>query len=58
MLRFLLIFALALAAICLALKIVREVGKAEVDWRGIGLGVAFVALAIYLSHATGIGGVG
>lgn len=58
MLRFVLIFVLALAAIYLALKIFREIGKADVDWRGIGLGVGFVALAMYLSHATGIGGVG
>ena len=58
MLRFVVVvFGLA-AAIWLALRIVREVGSADVDWRGVAFAAGFVALAFYLRHTTEIGGLG
>jgi len=53
------LIALAIAAtIYLVTRIVREAGKADVDWRGIAFAGGFVALAVYLGHVTGIGGIG
>ena len=53
------VVALALAvAVWLALRVAREVGKADVDWRGVAFAAGFVALAFYMRHATGIGGLG
>lgn len=58
MLRFVVVaFGLA-AAVWLALKVAREVGSADVDWRGVAFAAGFVALAFYLRHATEIGGLG
>ena len=58
MIRFVVV-ALALAvAVWLALRVARGVGGADVDWRGVAFAVGFVALAFYMSHATGIGGLG
>ena len=52
----LVVVALALAvAVWLALRVARE---ADVDWRGVAFAVGFVALAFYMRHATGIGGLG
>lgn len=51
--------ALAIAGACyLLLRIVKEVGKADVDWHGVAFAAGFVALAFYLRHATEIGGLG
>lgn len=58
MLRILLLIVLVIAAIYLAIRLSREISKSDVDWRGIGLAAGFVALAVYLSHATGVGGLG
>ena len=58
MIRFVLI-ALALAASAyLLLRIAKEVGRADVDWRGVAFAGGFVVLAFWLSHTTGIGGLG
>ena len=56
MIRFVLIALAIAAAVYLLTRIVREVGQADVDWRGVAFSGGFVALAFYLSHATGIGG--
>lgn len=53
----LMMLALALA-VWLALRVAREVGKADVDWQGVAFAAGFVALAFYLRHATEIGGLG
>ncbi len=53
----LMMLALALAA-WLALRVAREVGRADVDWQGVAFAAGFVALAFYLRHATEIGGLG
>jgi hypothetical protein len=55
MIRFVVIaIGLALLALML-LKLVRALGRAEVHWGGILFACAFVALAFYLRHATGMG---
>lgn len=58
MVRVVLVMVLVPAAAWLMLRAAREVGQADVDWRGVALAGGFVALAFYLSHATGIGGLG
>lgn len=58
MLRLVLILALVAAAGYLIVRLSKEVSKADVDWRGVGFAAGFVALAFYLSHATGLGGIG
>lgn len=58
MLRFVVVAFALVAAIWLALKVAREVGGADVDWRGVAFAAGFVALAFYLRHATEIGGLG
>ncbi len=58
MIRVVLVLLALAAAIWLALRIAREVGKAEVDWQGVAFAVGFVALAFYLRHVTEIGGLG
>lgn len=55
--RILLIVLLVLAAAFAAFRLAREFRRTEIDWSGIGIAAAFVALAVYLSQATGIGGV-
>jgi hypothetical protein len=55
MIRFVVI-AIGLTLLCLLLlKLFREVRKANIDWSGIAFACAFVALAFYLRHATGMG---
>lgn len=58
MIRIVLVILALSAAIWLALRLAREVGRADVDWRGVAFAGGFVALAFYLHHATGIGGLG
>lgn len=51
--------ALAVAAVlCLVIQLAREIGKRDVDWRGVAMAAGFVALAFYLRHVTDIGGIG
>lgn len=51
------LIALALAAaIYLVMQIVREAGRAEIDWRGVAAVAGFVLLAFYLRQVTDIGG--
>jgi hypothetical protein len=55
MIRFVVIaVALALLALLL-LKLVQALRRAELDWGGILFACAFVALAFFLRHATGMG---
>ena len=55
--RLLLIVLLVLAVAYVALRLARELRGTKIDWRGIGVAAAFVALAVCLSQVTGIGGV-
>lgn len=53
----LLIFAVFVAALWIGIfQIVRMIRRRSVDWRGVGLAVCFIALAIFLHQQTGIGG--
>jgi len=53
----LLIALLVLAVAYVAFRLTRNLRGTEIDWRGIGVAAAFVALAVYLSQVAGIGGV-
>ncbi len=55
MIRFVVI-VIGLALLCLlVLKLFREFRTANIDWGGVAFACAFVALAFYLRHATGMG---
>ena len=58
MFRIVLVALAIVAALWLLVRIWKEVHSADVDWRGVALAGGFVVLAFYLSHATGIGGLG
>ena len=58
MIRFVVVALAVTAAVWLALRLAREIGKADVDWRGVAFAVGFVALALYMRHTTGMGGLG
>lgn len=55
MLRLLVIAVLLIVGLLLLFRLVREVRGAKVDWTGWTTAVAFVVLAFYLRHATGLG---
>jgi len=55
MIRFLII-AIAISVLCLILfKLVRAAREARIDWGGVAFACAFIVLAFYLRHATGMG---
>ena len=56
MIRVVLVVLMIAATAWLALRIVREVGEANVDWRGVAFACGFVALAFYLRLTTETGG--
>lgn len=58
MLRVVLLLLAFVAAAWLALRLVGELRRADVDWQGVAFAAGFVALAFYLRHATEIGGIG
>lgn len=58
MIRVVVVVLMVLVAAWLALRVAREIGRAEVDWRGVAFAAGFVGLAFYLRHATEIGGLG
>ena len=47
-----------LAAAWLFVRVWRELSGNDVDWKGVACAAGFVALALYLSHVTEIGGIG
>ncbi|GHD08121.1 hypothetical protein ACFOEZ_04580 [Tianweitania populi] len=50
-------FALFVAALWIGIfQIVRMIRARQIDWRGVGLAVCFIGLAIFLHQQTGIGG--
>ena len=56
MIRFVfLALALALTAY-VVVKVAKQLADGEIDWRGVAAAAGFVFLALYLRHATGIGG--
>lgn len=49
--------ALFIAALWLGIhQLVRMVRRRSIDWRGLGLAVLFIGLAIFLHQQTGVGG--
>jgi len=58
MLRIVIVVFALIAAPYLLLRLARELGSADMDWRGIVFVAGFVALAFYLRHVTEIGGLG
>ncbi|MEX4010683.1 hypothetical protein [Neoaquamicrobium sediminum] len=58
MLRIVVVVFALIAAAYLLLRLARELGKADMDWRGIVFVAGFVVLAFYLRHVTEIGGLG
>lgn len=57
-LRIVLLVAAVFAALYLLVRLSKELSRADVDWRGVAFAAGYVALAFYLNHATGVGGIG
>ncbi len=55
MIRFVIILPLVVVAWLLAVKLIRDVKAANVDWTGIATIVGFIAIAFWLRHVTGMG---
>lgn len=58
MVRLVLFVALAVVAAVALWKLYGMIRARRIDWTGVAFIVGFVALAIWLRHETGIGGVG
>lgn len=56
MLRLVLIVLAVVTVAWLVVRLVRDAGEANLDWRGVALAAGFVMLAFYLRHATDVGG--
>jgi hypothetical protein len=56
MLRVMLIVLALLATAWLVVRVAREARESGVDWSGVALAAVFVGLAVYLRHATEVGG--
>ncbi len=54
MLRIVLIALAVLIVWVVAVKIVKDIKAARVDWKGWAFVIGFIVLAFYLRHATGI----
>ncbi|ESZ57474.1 hypothetical protein NL532_16950 [Mesorhizobium sp. C120A] len=55
MIRLVIILPLVVIAWLLAVKLIRDVKSANVDWTGIAAIVGFIAMAFWLRHVTGMG---
>ncbi|MEW9806541.1 hypothetical protein [Mesorhizobium marinum] len=55
MLRLVVIALIVLVAWIVLVKLARDIRAAKVDWKGWAFIAAFIALAFYLRHITGIG---
>ncbi|MER9493809.1 hypothetical protein [Mesorhizobium sp. M0006] len=55
MIRLVIILPLVVIAWLLAVKLIRDVKAANVDWTGIAAIVGFIATAFWLRHVTGMG---
>jgi hypothetical protein len=56
MLRMVFFVLVALAGVYLVVRLCSEMSRHNIDWRGVGLGVGFVMIALYLRNVTNIGG--
>jgi ABC-type Co2+ transport system permease subunit len=55
MIRLVVIALVALLALVLLARLVRSIKGANIDWTGLTAAAAFVVLAFYLRHVTGMG---
>lgn len=55
MIRLVIILPLVVIAWLLAVKLIRDVKSANVDWTGIAAIVGLIAMAFWLRHVTGMG---
>lgn len=58
MIRIVLCLVGILAAVWIFVRVWRELASRDVDWTGVAFAAGFVALAFYLGHVTGVGGIG
>ncbi|MER8659380.1 hypothetical protein [Mesorhizobium sp. M0847] len=56
MIRLVIILPLVVIAWLLAVKLIRDVKSANVDWTGIAAIVGFIAMAFWLRHGMGMNG--
>lgn len=56
MLRVMVLLIALLAGTYLLVRLYKELSQQAIDWRGVGLALGFVMLAIYLRTMTDIGG--
>jgi len=55
MIRIVLIVVLAMLAWCALARLFRLLRTANIDWTGVTAAIAFVVLAFWLRHITGMG---
>lgn len=55
MIRLVIILPLVVIAWLLAVKLIKDVKSANVDWTGIAAILGFIAMAFWLRHVTGMG---
>jgi len=55
MIRIILIVVLAMLAWCALSRLFRLLRTANIDWTGVTAAIAFILLAFWLRHITGIG---
>lgn len=56
MIRIVFVALVLMVAWCALVKLARVLKTANIDWTGVTAAVAFVVLAFWLRHVTGIGG--
>lgn len=55
MIRIVIVGLIVLALWVLAVKLLRALKGANVDWTGVSFAIGFIVLAFWLRHITGIG---
>jgi fumarate reductase subunit D len=56
MIRIVFVALVVMVAWCALARLVRGLKAANIDWTGVTAAIAFIALAFWLRHVTGIGG--
>ncbi|WP_181257059.1 hypothetical protein [Pseudaminobacter soli (ex Li et al. 2025)] len=56
MIRIVFVALMVMVAWCALIKLIRALRTSNVDWTSVTAAIAFVALAFWLRHVTGIGG--
>ncbi len=55
MIRIVIVGLIVLAVWILAMKVLRALKGANVDWTGVSFAIGFIVLAFWLRHVTGMG---